>query len=219
MPISIPCPSCAAVWPLNDELRGQSANCPGCRYPLPVPAPPTEKLPDIALQYHKSNAFFIAFGFGLLALVGVIVLKEGSPLAVGLGAIAIFFGLAGAYVNGRKLVRDDPVMILTTSGIIQPSKEGKNCIPWHQIHAVRLLVHKGSELSQTAETLHLTWGQDAEAEEETVFDVHGLDLDAPAVAREVMQRVLGVNPQAKVQIEERGNGFDKTRYLYVDPNP
>lgn len=200
MPIPIPCPSCGAVWPATEEMLGRAVKCPSCRYPLPVPDPPTQEFQEREFRYHSGAVMAAVLGFGALLLLGLYLAYIGQYLAAGL---AVFPGVIGLVLNVRRLLSTGPALVLTSEGIVHGPAGKEECLPWSTIQGVRLEIQREPNyeiilLERLVVAHEPTPGQTAEI----LIDVKGLDLDGHGIARVVMQQVIRFNPRVQVQLHE-----------------
>jgi hypothetical protein len=209
MPISIPCPRCEQVWPVNEELLGQAVRCPGCQYRLPVPDPPGQEIRDVEIRYDIGTAFWAALGSVLLTALGIYLLarfgggildtltydsfadtrrlfrSDPDKKAVVLGAGFLASGVIGAFFSVRKLLNSEaPALVLKADGIVVGKAQTR--LSWDRIVDARLVIKFGSDNKPTAETLNIKVADEAGAVSETRIDVHGLDRESHDVARLVM---------------------------------
>jgi len=121
--IEMKCPRCRETWAVPESLAGTKGYCPGCRYPLVVPAPPA---PVSAIndaqdhdpapgansppRYELLDAFAVALRvLGLLSLVA----------GIGLGVVSLFVTMAAAGGESAGLARAAAGFGLAVCGVAQ----------------------------------------------------------------------------------------------------
>lgn len=202
MAVSIPCPACRAVWPMNEELFGRLVKCPGCRYPLPIPNPPDRPFREISLQFDVQWAFLGTIGFGIAVILGIYILVNlPGPVGIVAGLVVIGGGLTGAFVIGRRLLHQGPAIELTADGIIHGSASNRQLIRWAAIAGVQFITVRGDNSSMPSETLYVRVASESEPSTTTI-NLSGLNEKAEEVAHWVMQRVLASCPHALLEVKE-----------------
>lgn len=107
-------------------------------------ATPDEQMDDpavpartVVLYSRLQMAFLLAWGIGMIGFAAYLFTTDGSPLVTLLiAAMGVWVTVDGA----RKLLRDRPVLVISSEGIVL--NDGPR-IPWTEVHKTRL-VQRGS---------------------------------------------------------------------------
>jgi hypothetical protein len=107
-------------------------------------ATPDEQMDDpavpartVVLYSRLQMAFLLAWGIGMIGFAAYLFTTDGSPLVTLLiAAMGVWVTVDGA----RKLLRDRPVLVISSDGIML--NDGPR-IPWTEVHKTRL-VQRGS---------------------------------------------------------------------------